>query len=89
MKEKECHLNITDRTDDDGQRTIFITVSVPRDDSPEAVNPLMRAACDIVFGCDTELYVPDIEEPSASASDGVHCIVKPLNHHSHAEDIKQ
>lgn len=63
MNEREYRLNITDRFDDDGQRTIFITVSVPRDDSPEAVEPLMRAACDIVFGCDTELHVPDMEEP--------------------------
>ena len=57
MNDREYRLNIADRFDDDGQRTIFITVSVPRDD------PLMRAACDIVFGCDTELHVPDMEEP--------------------------
>ena len=31
----------------------------------EAVEPLMRAACDIVFGCDTELFIPDIEAPEA------------------------
>ena len=89
MNDREYRLNITDRFDDDGQRTIFITVNVPRDDSPEAVEPLMRAACDIVFGCDTELYIPDMEEPSASVPGGAHCIVKPLNHDSHAENIKQ
>lgn len=89
MNEREYRLNITDRFDDDGQRTIFITVNVPREDSPEAVETLMRAANDIVFGCDTELYVPDIEEPSASVPGGAHCIVKPLNRDSHAENIKQ
>ena len=77
MNDREYRLNIADRFDDDGQRTIFITVSVPRDD------------CDIVFGCDTELHVPDMEEPSASVPGGTHCIVTPLNHSSHAEDIKQ
>lgn len=63
MNEREYRLSITDRFDDDGQRSIFITVNVPGEESPEAVETLVRAANDIVFGCDTELYVPDIEEP--------------------------
>lgn len=62
MKEKEYHLNITDRTEDDGQRSVFINVSVPGDDSQAAVETLLRAASDLVFGCETELYVPDIME---------------------------
>ncbi|HIZ85949.1 MAG TPA: hypothetical protein IAC04_05625 [Candidatus Coprenecus stercoravium] len=65
MNEREYRLNITDRFDDDGQRTIFISVSVPREESPEAVETLMRAANDIVFGCDTELFIPDMEDPEA------------------------
>lgn len=66
MNEREYRLSITDRFDEDGQRNVFISVSVPREDSPEAVRPLLRAASDIVFGCDTELYVPDIEDPDTS-----------------------
>ena len=65
MNEREYRLNITDRFDDDGQRSIFITVNVPREESPEAVETLMRAANDIVFGCDTELFIPDMEDPEA------------------------
>lgn len=65
MNEREYSLNITDRFDDDGQRTIFIRVNVPREESPEAVETLVRAANDIVFGCDTELFNPDMEAPEA------------------------
>lgn len=89
MNEREYRLNITDRFDDDGQRTIFINVNVPREESPEAVETLMRAACDIVFGCDTELFIPDMEEPSASVPGGTHCTAEPLNHNSHGEGINQ
>lgn len=89
MKEKEYHLNITDRTEDDGQRSVFINVSVPGDDSQAAVETLLRAASDLVFGCGTEPHVPDMEEPSASAPGGTHCIVVPLNQNSHAENAKQ
>lgn len=90
MKEKEYHLNITDRTEDDGQRNVFINVSVPGDDSQAAVETLLSAASDLVFGCETELYVPDIlEEPSASVLNKTPYIIDPLNPNSHAEDIKQ
>lgn len=89
MKEKEYHLNITDRTEDDGQRSVFINVSVPGDDSQAAVETLLRAASDLVFGCETELYVPDIEEPSVSVLNKTPCIIDPLNPDSHAEDIMQ
>ena len=88
MNVNEYHLNITDRTEDDGQRSVFINVSVPGDDS-HAVETLMRAANGLVFGSGTEPHVPDMEEPSASAPGGTHCIVVPLNQNSHAEDIMQ
>lgn len=63
MNEREYRLNITDRFDDDGQRTIFISVNVPREESPEAVETLMRAASDILFGCTRSFLSPDMDEP--------------------------